>query len=75
MLEITVKNDDFPKDYEFDIRGLGLFKNGESREVTAEQEAAFVSITGNTIRDSIAGSSTISAKGRAAAKDTEGGES
>ncbi len=41
-LKVKIDNPDFPKDHVFGIEGLGLFENGKEREVTAEQEQAFV---------------------------------
>jgi hypothetical protein len=43
-LSVTVSNDQYPDDQEFEIVGLGAFKNGEAREITEEQEKTFVSL-------------------------------
>lgn len=50
--KVTVTNDAFPKEAEFEIRGLGLFTNGKPKEVTAEQEAAYAEINGRPLDDS-----------------------
>lgn len=66
--KVTVTNDAFPKEAEFEIRGLGLFTNGKPKEVTAEQEAAFESIQGKKLDESaeyikVEGSSTKASGG------------
>ena len=71
-LEVTVKNDQFPDDYEFDVRGLGLFKNGETRTVSDEEEAAFLAVHGRTVREAAGNSATVSVKGRATVKNEDG---
>lgn len=49
----TVKytHEAFPDDREFDIRGLGLLKNGESVTVDEELERNFILVNRRTIED------------------------
>lgn len=42
-LTLTVDHPDFPEGTVFGIQGLGLFNNGESREVTEAEEISFAS--------------------------------
>lgn len=70
-LKVTVTNDDFPKDHEFEIRGLGLFTNGKSRAVTEEEEAAFVAEHGEGVREKLKGSENVKVEGTT---EVKGGE-
>lgn len=78
-LKVTITRPNYPADAEFDIRGLGMFKNGKEREITDEEEARYVARFNRTVREALGSSSNVSVKGRATAKaddtGTEGGES
>jgi len=68
-MKLTVTHKAAPDDAEFAIAGLGLFKNGESREVTEEQADAFESINGYPV-DEIA-SEYIKIGGKVTLKATD----
>jgi hypothetical protein len=42
-LTVKVDHPDYSEGTEFGINGLGLFKNGEAREITEEEERAYAS--------------------------------
>lgn len=67
-LTVKVTNPAFPDDTEFTIMGLGAFQNGEEREVTKEEEQAYVDATGHTVRDGLADTNMFEVKGTATAK-------
>ena len=67
-LTVTVLNEAFPKDHEFAIHGLGLFKNGESREVTEEEEIAFMVFHRQAVRDAFEGTEDVEIKGTTGVK-------
>jgi len=76
-LKITLENDSFPRGTEFDIRGLGLFKNGSARTLSKEDEEAFVSYTGQSVKDFFKGNQNIKVEGTSEVRVTdvvEGGE-
>lgn len=52
-ISVTVSNEQAPADREFEIVGLGAFRNGETREITEEQERAFISIYQMSVADAI----------------------
>jgi hypothetical protein len=70
-LKVTVTNSDFPEDYEFEVRGLGLFTNGKSRSVTEDEEAAYIGLNGVSVRDGTKGSENIKVEGTAEVKAPE----
>jgi hypothetical protein len=47
---LEVDHPDFPDDYEFDCDGI-LVKNKSSRKLTEEDELAFISRVGRTVKD------------------------
>lgn len=61
--KVTYTHDDFPKDHEFEIRGLGLFINGKAKEIDEEQEIVFISETRKTIKDAFDGDENITVEG------------
>ena len=66
-LTVKVTNKDFPDDHEFSISGLGVFVNGKDREVTKEQEQAFVDERGMAVRDALTTDAGFDVKGTATA--------
>jgi hypothetical protein len=50
-MKLTVTHANAPSDAEFAIAGLGLFTNGESRDVTEEQQEAFFAINGYKVEE------------------------
>jgi hypothetical protein len=64
-LTLTYHNPDFPDDYEFGVEGLGQFKNGEAREVTEEQEQAFVNANRMLVKDALEGNELFTVEGDA----------
>jgi len=76
-LKVTVTNPDLPKETLLAINGLGLFENGKSRELTEEEEQAYVAQTGMSVKDGTHGDANIKVEGTATVKTTtakEGGE-
>lgn len=70
-LKVTVENDAFPKDHEFEIRGLGLFTNGKARTITEEEEQAFVALNEKSVKDAVKGSNYIKVEGTSEVKVSE----
>jgi len=68
-MKLTVTHKAAPDDAEFAIAGLGLFVNGEGREVTEEQQDAFYAINGYPV-DEIA-SEYIKIGGKVTLKPTD----
>jgi hypothetical protein len=52
-LEVTYWNPNFPDGKVFSVVGLGSFKNGETVELSAEQERRFLEITGRRVREGL----------------------
>jgi hypothetical protein len=71
-MKLTVTHEAAPADAEFAIAGLGLFKNGESRDVTEEQEQAFESINGYPVDEIKAEYVKIGGKATLKAADNQG---
>lgn len=67
-LSIKINNEDFPADHKFSIDGLGVFENGKAREVTNEEEQAFVTERGIAVRDAFTSDSNVEISGTATAK-------
>jgi len=87
-LTVKVTNKAFPDDHVFSISSMGNFTNGKAREITKEEEQAFVDERGIPVRDALSGegfdvSGTATAKvpesdeetATTTEKDKEGGES
>jgi hypothetical protein len=49
-VKVKLQRDEFPEGQEFDFGGL-LFKNGEERELSEEEELAFVSRNRKSLKD------------------------
>lgn len=62
-LEVTVDHPDYPDGTEFGIVGLGVFKNGEAREVTEDEERAFVSFNQAKLGDMLEGNELVTYSG------------
>ena len=79
-LKVSYKNDAFPKDYEFDVHGIGLVKNGGTITLDKEEEERAVSLLGMPVKDYVKGSADLSVEGTTELKAaevetlTEGGE-
>lgn len=70
-LKIKVTMPDFPKGTTFGINGLGIFENGKEREVTPEEEMAYVTQFGMPVREGVSGSSNIEVSGTATVKTSD----
>lgn len=71
---LEVKHPDFPKDWEFDLDGI-LVKNGSSAKVSEEQEQAFLSKWGQSIKDIYGKSEIVKLSGTTElSKSSSGGE-
>jgi hypothetical protein len=68
-LKIKMDHPDFPKGTPLAVSGLGEFENGEAeRDVTEEQEQAFVNERGMSVRDALKDHPHLSVSGSATAK-------
>lgn len=78
-LKVSYENPAFPKDYEFDVHGIGLVKNGGSVTLSKEQEESAVAVLGMPLKDYAKGG-TVKVEGTTELKPsevesiTEGGE-
>lgn len=72
-LKVTFKHPDFPSEAEFDVIGLGLFKNGQAKTLSEEEEAMFVSLNGESVRDRLKGNEMFKVEGTSEVK-AEGGD-
>lgn len=70
-LKISYKNDAFPKDYEFDIHGVGLVKNGGTVTLSKEDEERAVGILGMPVKEYVKGSDDVSVEGTTELKAAE----
>lgn len=71
MLRAKIQHPDFPEGYEFSVEGLGIFKNGEEREVTAEQEQSFVNVRRSHVKDALKDHPHLSVSGEPEAEVPE----
>ena len=71
-LKVTYTHPGFDKNYEFDVVGLGLLKNGQAKTLSEEEEAMFVSMHGESVKDHFKGDEGFKVEGTSEAK---GGES
>jgi hypothetical protein len=67
-LEVTLDNPVYPKGTEFDLGGL-LVKNGETLELTDEQEQSFVSRHQKSVRSQLSNHQHITVKGKGKLSD------
>jgi hypothetical protein len=78
-LKLTLKDEQFPKDQEFDVGGV-LLQNGQSKTLSEEEEQALVSRHGMSVKDYFQGNEAIKVEGSATVKieaepeEEEGGE-
>jgi hypothetical protein len=70
-LKVSYKNDAFPKDYEFDVHGIGLVKNGGTITLDKEGEERAVSLLGMPVKDYVKGSADLSVEGTTELKAAE----
>jgi hypothetical protein len=78
-LKITVENPNYARDEEFEVRGIpGLFKSGQARTLTEDEEAEAVSFYGMSLKDRFKDVKWIKVEGAAETKVSdvvpEGGE-
>src|SRR4051794_40127214 len=62
-ISVTVSNEQAPEDRVFEIVGLGAFTNGETREITEEQERAFISLYQMSVADAIGEQDAVKVSG------------
>lgn len=60
---IKVDHPAFPKDHEFAIDPLGVFKNGSSRKISEEEEQAYLDTTGMKLKDGLKNSAHVELTG------------
>jgi hypothetical protein len=70
-LEITVSNDMYPEDHTFEVMGLGEFTNGESRELTEDQEKSFVSLYQMSVADRVGENESVAVSGSSAIENMD----
>lgn len=70
-LSVKVQNDAYPADTEFEIMGLGVFTNGQEREVTEDQERAFVSMNQKSVEDALGQGDSVSFSGSSAIENID----
>lgn len=61
----------FPEDKEFSIDFIGMVKNGESIEVSEDQERLFIASNGRTIEDAFKGNASIEVSGSSSLSSDE----
>ena len=61
----------FPEGHEFGISGLGVFKNGETREISEDEERFFVAHRGMTLEDAFGNSATSELTGSSSLSNEE----
>ena len=71
-LKVTYNHPDFEKGHEFEVRGLGILKNGQPKTLSEEEEATFVSVHGESVRDHFKGNEAYKVEGTTEVKG--GGE-
>lgn len=70
-LKVSYKNDAFPKDYEFEVYGIGLIKNGGSVTLSKDQEERAVTMVGMSVKDYVKDSADVSVEGTTELKANE----
>jgi hypothetical protein len=56
---LKFEHPEFPPDSEFSINELGLFLNGQEREISEDEERLFVGVHGITIEDALQGNAVV----------------
>lgn len=77
-LKISYNNPAYPKGEELDLTGVGIIKNGSTVTLDEDAELAFVSRTGQSVKDYFKGSEVVKIEGQSEVKTSEvtsGGES
>lgn len=69
--KITYEHPDFPKGHEFDMTGVGLVENGKARTLNHDEEVAFVSRNGMSVKDYFKGSEAVKLEGTTELKSSE----
>jgi hypothetical protein len=64
-LTLKMEMDAFPAGYEFAINGIGVVKNGETVEISEDQERDFVAYHRKSVPDAFEGSGTFTVEGDA----------
>lgn len=70
-LTVKVENDAYSGDTIFEIVGLGAFTNGEEREVTEQQEKAFVSMYQAPAEETIGEDGNVTVSGSSSIENME----
>lgn len=70
-LTVTLDHPDFPDGYEFGVEHVGILKNRESKEISEEQEQAFVNATGTPMKDSFQEGGFIKVEGEGTVSEPE----
>lgn len=70
-LSIKVQNDTYPDDVVFEVVGLGAFTNGEQRELTEDQERAYVSMYQMPVTEGIGENANVAVSGSPVVENIE----
>lgn len=62
-LKVTYTNDNFDKDHEWDVPGLGIIQNGVPTTISKEQEEQFVLERRMTVKDAVGDSEYVKVEG------------
>jgi hypothetical protein len=62
-LKVTYNHPHFDKGHEFSLVGVGIFKNGESRALTEDEERAFLQTQGIPIKEALSGNENFKVEG------------
>jgi hypothetical protein len=70
-LTVTFENKEYPDGFEFGVEGLGLFKNGEAREISEEEEKTYFAATGYSVKTGFSNSANVKVEGEGTVSDPE----
>lgn len=70
-LTVTIDFPQYPPGHEIGVQGLGVVKNGESIEVGEEQEQAFLSVQGRTVKTAFEGAEGVTVEGEGTVAEPE----
>jgi len=70
-LSVTVTVPDFPDDYEFGVNGMGVFTNGQARELSQDEEMGYYNEYGQSVKNGTADTPSIKVSGTALVKDAD----
>lgn len=62
-LSVKIEHPAYPEGYEFGVEGLGTLKNGETKEITEEQEQTYVDTYGRGMKDAFSEAQFITMEG------------